>query len=274
MNAAESTNAANATGAADSNVAAPASERNTVAEVLATVGEGTQLLESAYRELWAARERERSERSLLAAECVRELCHELRNPLGGVRGLTALLERELDRTDATPRARRLAAKLAGGLAAMESILEGNDVEFERVDAATIADETIGLTLAEDRAEGGNTRFRVEAASGIELPVSANDFRKILGNLVRNAAQACRGRGTVTVFVRSSMRDVVLFVEDDGVGLPSVSDDDLFRHGFSTKGPRRGHGLSVTAEIVREAGGTLHYCRLDRGTLARVRFPRG
>lgn len=249
-------------------------ERGSVADVLATVGEGTQLLERAYRELWTARERERSERSLLAAERIRELCHELRNPLGGVRGLAALLERELKRTNATARAQRLLAKLAGGLVAMESILEGSDTEIERVDAATIAEETIGLTLAEDRAEGGNTRFRVEAASGIELPVSANDFRRVLGNLVRNAAQACHGSGTVTVFIRSSIHDVVIFVEDDGVGLPSVADDDLFRHGFSTKGTGRGHGLSVTAEVVRRAGGTLHYCRLDRGTLARVRFPRG
>jgi signal transduction histidine kinase len=249
-------------------------EREVVTELLATAGEGNRILERAYRELWAAREQERREQSLETAERIRDLCHELRNPLGGVRGLATLLDHELERTEATPRARRLLAKLLGGLAAMESVLACNDPELDRVDAATIAEETIGLALAECRAEGRSTRFRVVAASGIELPVSAGDFRRVLGNLVRNAAHACGSEGTVTVFVQSSMHDVVVFVEDDGAGLPAVRDVDLFRRGFSTKGIGRGHGLAAIDEIAGAAGGSLRYCRLDRGTLARVHFPRG
>jgi signal transduction histidine kinase len=245
-----------------------------LADALAAFDEGARLLEQAYRELWATHAGQRSTQELAAAERIRDLCHDLRNPLGGVRGLASLLRRELSGRDASERAVRLLDRMDEGLLAMDSLLRGHgERDEQRADAGAIAEETASLTLAESRAEGGSVEIRVEAPSGIELPLPAAAFREVLANLVRNAAQACGERGTVRIRIESRWDDVLVWVEDDGPGLPSVPDEVLFRRGFSTKGSGRGRGLAIAAGIVERAGGSIRLCRLQPGTLARVRIPR-
>jgi signal transduction histidine kinase len=220
------------------------------------------------------RESERSQRDLDASERIRDLCHEIKNPLGGVRGLAALLDRELSRLEDSERARRLLAQMIRGLEVAEGVLhDAADPQEDPADGGRVAEEVVGLALAESRAQGREVRFRVEAPEGIELPLSAVRFREILSNLVRNAAEAGGAGGIVTVTLRSDLDGITFFVEDDGVGLPRVPDAVLFGRGFSTKGKGRGRGLAVTAERVDAAGGTLTYGRLERGTIARVRIPR-
>lgn len=226
-------------------------------KALAAFDEGARVLELAYRELWAQNETERGTARLLAAERIRDLAHELRNPLGGVSGLAALLRRELERDGASPKARRLLDRMGDGLLAMESLLRTHSAqEEESADAGAIAEETAGLALAENRANG-----------------SARRFREVLSNLIRNGAQACEPGGTVRIRIESDLERITVWVEDDGSGLPAVPDDVLFRRGFSTKGSGRGRGLALACELVEEAGGTITFCRLTRGTLVRLGFRR-
>ena len=249
-------------------------EEKQLAQALAAFDQGARVLEDAYRELWSARETERADRSLAASESIRDLCHEIKNPLGGVRGMSSLLQRELARHPRGERADRLLAKIIEGLDAIEGVLRDFSADAgERADAGAIAEETAGLALAENQAGGGNVRFRVDAPEGVELPLSGARFRKILTNLVRNATEACGDEGEVVIRVASGFDDVIVSVQDDGRGLPPVLDRELFRRGFSTKGRSRGRGLALVDELVRQAGGTLMFGRLERGTLARVRLPR-
>jgi signal transduction histidine kinase len=252
-------------------VACRTDEEHALAETLCAFDEGTRLLEDAYRELWVAREEERAERTLAESERIRDLCHEVRNPLGGVRGLAELLRREVE---ALPKALRLLDAIVAGLDAADVALRRASVrEEERCDAGILAEETVGLALAENQASGGDIRFRVEAPEGVELPLPASRFRELLASLVRNAAEACAPDGRVEVRIESTPAEVVVSVEDDGRGLPRIPDAALFRRGFSTKGPDRGRGLARAGEIVSSARGKLVFGRLARGTVARVRLPR-
>ncbi len=250
------------------------SEPGVLGDVLRTFDEGARLLEEAYRELWSAQAAGRGQRDLDVSERVRDLCHEVKNPLGGVRGLASLLSRELTSLENGDRARRLLDRMIDGLEATEEILSFRSADDEdRADCGRVVEEVCGLALAERRAAGADIRFRVRASEGVEVPMPTVRFREIVANLVGNAAEACGDTGTVSVTIVSSLEHLSLIVEDDGCGLPDVSDAELFRRGFSTKGPRRGRGLALTAELVGAAHGTLIYGRLERGTLARVRIPR-
>jgi signal transduction histidine kinase len=246
-----------------------------VADALAAFDRGARMLEDAYRELWESREAERGSRRLEVAEALRDLLHELRNPLGGVRGLAALLRREFASGGANERAARLLERIEAGLDSVDAILNDRTLGAEdRADAATIVREAASLAQAADRANGGDVRFQVRATEGVELPVASAAFREIVANLVRNAAEACRGRGLVRIALRSTPDELVLDVEDDGCGLPHGPTAELVRRGFSTKGPGRGRGLAVVDERVRTADGTLELQRRTPGCAVRVRLPRG
>jgi len=250
--------------------AAPAA----LADALAAFDQGARLLEEAYRELWSTQQSARGTASLEIAERLRDLRHEVRNPLGAVRGLARLLGRELGSRPSTAKADRLLEELLRGVDAVEGALERGTADAEaHCDAAEVAEEAAGLALAESRARGADVRFRVEAPEGVELPIPVARLRAVLANVVRNAAEACGARGTVALRLASTITDVTITVEDDGCGLPPVDDADLFRRGFSTKGEGRGRGLPLVDEIVRASGGTLFLGRQPRGTIVRIRFPR-
>lgn len=245
-----------------------------LADALAAFDQGARLLEEAYRELWSSHRAERGASSLELAERLRDLRHEVRNPLGGVRGLARLLARELEASPSTAKAHRLLDALARGLDAVDAALDRATAEADgRCDAGEVAEEAAGLALAEARARGADVEFTVDAPRGIDLPVPSARLRAVLANLVRNAAEACGAEGRVTVRVASDATAVTVAVEDDGRGLPPVPDAVLFRRGFSTKGEGRGRGLALVDEMVSASGGTLALGRKERGTIARVRFPR-
>lgn len=243
-------------------------------DALEAFDQGARVLEQAYRELWSARENERRRHEATLAERIRDLGHEIKNPLGGVRGLAALMQRELDETGASARAKRLLHALQGGIDAMQSVLDARLCAPEdAVDAHMLAVETATLARAESDAEGHAVDFVVQCPEGIELPVAPSVFREVLANLVRNAAEATAPRGTVWIRIVSQPECVALDVEDDGIGLPAGSTEELFRRGVSTKGAGRGLGLAIVRELMQEANGSLRLEPSDRGTCASAVFPR-
>jgi signal transduction histidine kinase len=243
-------------------------------DALEAFDQGARVLEQAYRELWSARENERRRHEASLAERIRDLGHEIKNPLGGVRGLAALLERELDETGGSARAKRLLHALQGGIDAMQSVLDARLCAPEdAVDAHTLAMETATLARAESDAEGHAIDFVVQCPEGIELPVAPSVFREVLANLVRNAAEATAPQGTVGIRIVSQAEQVTLEVEDDGRGLPGGCVEDLFQRGVSTKGTGRGRGLAIVRELIQEAKGSLRLEPRERGAYARAVFPR-
>ncbi len=257
--------------------AAAGIEATPLREALDALDQGARALETAYRELWTAREHERRGRDLAFAERMRDLGHELKNPLGGVRGLAILLERDLAETLASEKSRRLARRIREGLLHVESVLQGRLAAPEgSSDPRAVALEIADLARAERYADGHDVVVEVEAPEGIELPIPAARLAEILGNLVRNAAEATEAAtsaGRVLIRVASNADEVIVEVADDGCGLPDVPAAAIGQRGFSTKGEGRGRGLAIVRELLDACAGTLTFQRTSPGTRAVVRIPR-
>lgn len=107
------------------------------------------------------------------------------------------------------------------------------------------------------------------ANARSWPVSmaSENLVRALVNLVRNAAEAIAGTGTIELSLdeqRDSagvVRAVVLVVEDSGPGVPAALVEKVFEAGFTTHGEKPGRnsglGLSITRSIVEEAAGRIH-----------------
>ena len=71
------------------------------------------------------------------------------------------------------------------------------------------------------------------------------------NLVKNAIDAMKGKGKITITIEADAKNVKINVEDTGKGIPKNQHHKIFEPGFTTKKRGWGLGLSLTKRIVVE-----------------------
>lgn len=99
------------------------------------------------------------------------------------------------------------------------------------------------------------------------------LRQVLLNLAFNASQAMPGGGTVRIATTGEADAVIVRVADDGPGIPEELRERIFGAFFTTRRAGTGLGLSVSAAIVAEHGGTLTLEPSAQGATFAVRLPR-
>jgi two-component system CitB family sensor kinase len=101
-------------------------------------------------------------------------------------------------------------------------------------------------------------------------LSRDGLITIIGNLVNNAFEAVRTNGQeekrVTLFLTDIGKDLIIEVEDNGVGIDSSYQEQIFKEGFTTKSrtSNAGIGLSLVKKAINNLGGSIYYSS-DRGT---------
>jgi nitrogen fixation/metabolism regulation signal transduction histidine kinase len=111
----------------------------------------------------------------------------------------------------------------------------------------------------------------------EALIDRQMLRRVLFNLVRNAAQALIGRDAGAGRVRVSLSQKgdfwCLDVEDNGPGIPIVLRETVFDPYVTTKDDGTGLGLSIVKKVIMEHGGTIHAGESSLGgARLRVRLP--
>ena len=116
--------------------------------------------------------------------------------------------------------------------------------------------------------------------GHDLPsiqVPASELNQVWMNVLDNALDAVGERGRITIRTREDGSDIVVEIEDDGVGIPPDIENKIFDPFFTTKdvGQGVGLGLDVARRIVTTRCGGEIDCRPQPGrTVFEVRLPLG
>ena len=104
----------------------------------------------------------------------------------------------------------------------------------------------------------------------------NEMRDALTNLMLNAADSMPEGGDITVRTRLDPRDneVIVEVQDTGVGMSETTRSRCLEPFFTTKGERgTGLGLAMVFGMIQRHGGELEIdSELGRGTTMRLSFP--
>ena len=99
------------------------------------------------------------------------------------------------------------------------------------------------------------------------------LKRILGNLVSNAVQAMPNGGELTMRAQQEADDMVITVQDTGVGIPDKVKPKLFTPLFTTKSKGQGLGLAVVKRMTEALNGTVTFESIEgNGTTFIVRFP--
>lgn len=102
-----------------------------------------------------------------------------------------------------------------------------------------------------------------------------EIEQVIVNLVSNAADSIKKKGTITVRTCSQDKECLLEVEDNGAGIPGELQKKIFDPFFTTKeaGQGTGLGLSITYKIIQSCHGRLEVeSELGKGAKFKVYFP--
>jgi signal transduction histidine kinase len=229
------------------------------------------------------------EASALKDEFLMTASHELRTPLGVIlTGATLLGSGQLsdeDRkktVDAIARNARTQARLVGDLLDVSGGMAGT-LRLD-VSAVPVADVVrASVETAKVAAEAKGVSIDVEVAPGVgTVPGDGSRLQQVLWNLLSNAVKFTPAGGRVRVSVTREARQVVLVVEDTGIGisaefLPHVFDRFRQEHtGMTRPFGGLGLGLAIARHLVELHGGELTVESEGRGRGARftVRLPVG
>lgn len=207
----------------------------------------------------------------------RNLGHELRNPLGGIRGAAQMMAEELGDAELGTLA-RLIMREVDRIEELIRRFSQPRLNRRRVDIHRVLDEAIELMLAD--ASGGPEVLRDFDPSIPGVPGDATALRQVLINLLLNAAQA--GARTVRLCTRIEHGTALLQpghatlvridVEDDGQGVPESLRAMLFLPLVSGRRGGTGLGLALAQQIAAAHGGLLAYEPLEQGSRFTLRLP--
>jgi signal transduction histidine kinase len=220
-----------------------------------------EALRQALRELATALDQARdkeleAERLRAFREVARRVAHEIKNPLTAMRIAVDQLDRTVGRSDSraatavevledeTKRLDRLAREFSE----LGRLPEGPKSEVDLVDLLMDLGRS-AVPAAVDvavRANGGSCR----------LLGHYEPLRRAFSNLLRNAAEAMGGRGTVDVAVNRDGPGILVTIADHGPGIPDDLRQRVFEPYFTTKPDGTGLGLALVRQTVEAHNGTI------------------
>jgi len=219
---------------------------------------------------------------------IRTMVHELKSPLGSIKGLLEVVTDKSLGEDLDPyipmvaRADHRIDNLVElirdllTLARSEQTPEGEEPEL--VPVAPVLDEVVELA----RERGAQRGVTVVTDLAADLPpalIRADDLQLVLSNLVGNAVKYNRDAGTVTVRGAVENGWLRLDVADTGIGIKAENLTRLWDEFFREKRAEtrelegNGLGLSIVKRLVERAGGRLEATSVDgEGSVFSVLLP--
>ena len=230
------------------------------------------------RERDQARQREVQLLRNLAAigESSSVLSHEIRKPITSLRHALRAVGDRLGVDDHV-----LIEELTGNLQRIDSML-GQTLSFAKPLVLDRRDVAVADLIAPVVKEceklpsfaGMSVDCRIDP--DLRAFVDTRLFAEVVGNLLRNAAEACGANGHVELAaIQAGDGGVVLEIADDGPGVPAQSRDEIFKPFRSSKEYGTGIGLAFCRKVVESHGGSV--ALVDRpgiGACFRIELPGG
>jgi len=206
------------------------------------------------------------------------VAHELNEPLGSILGFAQLAKKspELPEQAGTDLDRIVAAALHSREVVKKLLIFARQAPLrkDQVDLNSIVKE--GLYFLEHRcSKSGIELIRKPAADLPEITADPGQIYQVLVNLVVNAIQAMPYGGTITITTVDEGDEVILIVEDTGIGMDEAVLKKIFIPFYTTKDVDEGTGLglAVVHGIVSSHSGEIQVdSDVGRGSKFTVRFP--
>lgn len=205
----------------------------------------------------ALREQVRQQDRLAAiGKMAATVAHEIRNPLGGIRGFAALLARDVVEDD--PKS-RLVEKILIGVKQLDRVVSDLleytrplELQLRPWSCAELVESAWGFVDP----GGRDVTFETAIDPDLYVHADADKMRQVFLNLLINAVQSVTEQGHIRVAAESRDHMVTLSFTDSGCGIPEQHLEQIFSPFFTTKEKGTGLGLAIASKIVEGHGGRI------------------
>lgn len=214
-------------------------------------------------------------------QMIRQLAHEIKNPLGGIRGAAQLLARQLHEEELREYTDVVISETDRLVGLVDTLLgPGGPPDKQPVNVHELLEYVVRLLEAE-----GLSSLKIKRDYDPGLPLISLDRAQMVQaflNVVRNAAAALEGHGTITLRSRPLMNFTIgdtrhrviasIEVEDDGPGIPYELQDSVFYPLVTSRPDGTGLGLPAAQELLSRHGGLIEFESRPGRTVFFIRIP--
>lgn len=230
----------------------------------------------------------RADRLSMVGTMAAGLAHEIKNPLGGIKGAAQLLQMELGRghelQEYVELMIRETERVNGIIEELLDLSRPRQSESGEVNIGQILDEIVMLQQQSFNERGIHFRLNLDPS----IPDISGDrdlMIRLFLNLIKNAAEASPDQGEILIESRIDSEYhmsvpgakptpmVQVCISDAGPGIPREQLEQLFTPFFTTKQGGSGLGLPICQKIVTDHGGFMHFeNRPQGGATVKVSIP--
>ena len=214
-------------------------------------------------------------------QMIRQLAHEIKNPLGGIRGAAQLLERQLEAGELREYTDVVISETDRLAGLVDTLLgPGGPPNKQPVNVHELLEYVARLVEAENPR---GLAFVRDYDPGLPLiDLDRDQVIQALLNLVNNAAAALEGQGKITLRSRAVTNFTIgdtrhrviasIEIEDDGPGIPPDMQDSVFYPLVTGRPDGTGLGLPAAQELLSRHGGLIEFESRPGRTVFFVRIP--
>lgn len=219
----------------------------------------------------------RSDRLKQLGEMASTIAHEIKNPLGVIRGYAALLQRDLS---STPQLKEMTENIMEGVKLLDRFVakmllytRPMELSFASVDLAMFLRKTVRL-IQVDPCFPKNVFLKVHISfEPFFIPIDQDAFRSCLWNLIVNAFQAMPKGGEITLSLLKQDQQAILTLADAGDGIEEKYLEQIFSPFFTTKEFGNGLGLAEVHKIIQGHRGKIEVrSQVGKGSVFTITLP--
>jgi len=217
----------------------------------------------------------------IGANELRQLAHEISNPLSIINNYLYVLGKKLNQEDTAQEELRTISEEIERIGRILLHAKGSHSAVgsrERTDINELIRE-LDRILTNSLYAGGRIQSTLVLDDSLQpLRSNADKLKQILINLLKNAAEAIEDKGTIHIGTRDNIYQeqqcfVEITIKDSGSGIAPTVLQKLFSPVDSTKEGHSGLGLVVVNNLVKELGGSISCFSSSTGTEFKILLPR-
>jgi signal transduction histidine kinase len=200
-----------------------------------------------------------ADRLAVLGELSASLAHEVRNPLGSIKGAADILNKRSSTDKTTQEFTNVLTKEVNRLnQVVENYLGLAHTSSDHIDKSDLKSEIqLVLDLAGPEIRKKQIQVRYDFPDHpVFIRMQKVEIRQVLLNLVLNALTALNEKGHLHIRVEPQKNKIIVAVTDTGIGIPHDQISAVFRPFFTTRKSGTGLGLSIVKRIMETHGGEI------------------